>query len=257
MSLLDTLSALMPPFTWQTSAKSIAGSVRQENEDRVCVCQDRRGSMAILADGVGGHNAGEVAAEFVCEALNAWFKIRPNSSRPQDALEHLRATISALHKEIYQRSLQQPEHAGMATTLVVALQHERHAIIGWAGDSRIYLNRNGTLQQLSRDHSFVEEQVQQGLLTREEAEHHPMSSVITSSIGGKQRLARLDMEVLKLEPQDKFLLVSDGVSGVLSSARMLELLPDGVDALLEAALQAQSADNCSAIIVSVVPKDGI
>jgi protein phosphatase len=252
MSFVDTMKTfLLPAFRWQIDAKTIAGSVRADNEDRVSFCQDERGSMAVLADGVGGHNAGEVAAQFVCDALQEWFTTRPPVTRPQDGAEQLRSTIKSIHKAVYQQSLQQQELAGMATTLVVALQHERHAIIGWAGDSRIYLNRAGSLRQLSRDHSFVEEQIGKGLLTRAEAEHHPMASVITSSIGGKQRLARLDMELLKLEPNDKLLIVSDGVSGVLSPERMLALLPNGVDAILDAALEAQSADNCSAIIISV------
>jgi PPM family protein phosphatase len=252
MSFVDTMkSFLLPAFRWQIDAKTIAGSVRADNEDRVCFFQDERGSMAVLADGVGGHNAGEVAAEFVCDALQTWFKSRPPVREPRDALAQLRTVIETIHADVYRLSIERPEYADMATTLAVALQHKRHAIIGWAGDSRIYLNRAGCLQQLSSDHSFIEEQIGKGLLTRAEAAQHPMASVITSSIGGKPRLARLDLKVLKLEQGDKLLIVSDGVSGVLPPERMLALLPDGVDALLDAAQEAQSADNCSVIIISV------
>lgn len=252
MSFVDKINNfLFPSFKWQITVKSITGAVRDHNEDCVIYSQNDSASIAILADGVGGHNAGEVASHFVCEGLKEWFEARPYTKTLEEARRQMQAAIVSIHNALYQQSQEQTEQAGMATTLAVVMQHKRQAIIAWAGDSRIYLERKGKLDQLSEDHSYVEEKLRQGLFSHEEAEHHPMGNIITSSIGGKEHLPQLGIETIKLKPDDRLLILSDGVSGVLASEHMLQLLPDGVEALIDAAQQAQSTDNCSAIIVKV------
>lgn len=240
-----------PPFTWQISANSVTGAAREQNEDSVGFAQDDHGGIAILADGVGGHNAGEVASRFVCEELKAWFATRPQALNGDEAAQQLKTAIHAIHNALFKQSQQQPELANMATTLVVLFQYKHSAIFAWAGDSRIYLLRQNSLMQLSEDHSVIEDKIRHGELTRAEAEHHPMSNLITSTLGGKPRIPHLGFNTLALEKRDSLLLVSDGISGVLSTEELQQLLPQGVDILIAAAKAAGSTDDCSAVIVNV------
>lgn len=239
------------PFTWRIAANSVAGVAREQNEDSVAFAQDDGGAIAILADGVGGHKAGEVASQFLCAELQAWFAARPEAVDCAAAEQQLKAAITDIHNRMYQQSKEQTTLAGMATTLAVVMQHGHSAIVAWVGDSRIYLLRGDTLTQLSRDHSVVEDKIRHGELTRAEAEHHPLSNLITSSIGGKPRITHFGLKTVLLEKRDVLLLVSDGISGVLSPEQIKTLLPQGVDAMIAAAQQAQSLDDCSAVIVSM------
>jgi protein phosphatase len=242
---------LLPPHVCQISGNSVTGAGREHNEDNVGFAQDDFGGIAILADGVGGHSAGEVASRYLCAELQAWFTSRSRAQNAQQAADQLHAAITTIHDALYRQSQQQPELAGMATTLTVVLLYKRNAIFAWAGDSRIYLLRANALRQLTEDHSVVEEKIRQGELTRAEAEHHPMANLITSSIGNRARIPKLGMKTLALEKDDILLLVSDGISGALSPAQLEELAPQGPDALIKAAQDAQSTDDCSAVIVRV------
>lgn len=242
---------LLPPHVCHISGKSETGAGREHNEDSVSFAQDDFGGIAILADGVGGHSAGEVASGYLCTELQKWFTSRSRAQHAQEAAEQLRAAITTIHETLYRQSQQQAKLAGMATTLTVVLLYKRNAIIAWAGDSRIYLLRANELSQLSEDHSIIEEKIRLGELTRAEAAQHPLGHVITSSIGGKPRIPRLGMKTLELEKHDLLLLASDGISGVLSPTQLAELAPQGADALINAAQQAQSTDDCSAVIVRV------
>jgi serine/threonine protein phosphatase PrpC len=242
---------LLPPHACQITGNSVTGAGREHNEDSVGFAQDELGGIAILADGVGGHNAGEVASRYLCAELQTWFTSRTRAPNAQQAAEQLKAAITIAHDALYRQSQQHSELAGMATTLTVVLLYKRNAIYAWAGDSRIYLLREKQLSQLSEDHSVVEDRIRQGDLTREEAAQHPMAHLITSSIGNKARIPKLGIKTLELLKDDILVLVSDGVSGVLSPAQLAELAPQGVDALISAAQAAQSTDDCSAVIVRV------
>lgn len=243
------LTPLFAPLQWCTSASTVGGSWRAHNEDFVRVETRAGEAIALLADGVGGHNAGEVASHFVCENLAQWFANEFTAVSVGSARQQLRAAIDATHEALYQQALNTPGHEDMATTLALALQVGRKALVAWAGDSRIYRTQQGTLTQLSVDHSLVEEKVQQGVLSRAEARQHPLASVITSFIGAQPAIARLDMATVTLQPDDYLLLVSDGVSSVLDITQMQALLSEGAAALVAAALAAGSRDNCSAVVV--------
>lgn len=242
---------LLPAHSCRISGNSVTGAGREHNEDSVGFAQDDFGGIAILADGVGGHSAGEVASRYLCTELQTWFKSRQRAPNAQQAADQLRAAITTIHDALYQQAQHQPALAGMASTLTVVLLYKRNAIYAWAGDSRIYLLRAGELTQLTEDHSVVEDKVRLGEITRAEAEHHPLGNLITSSIGNKARIPRLGLKTLELAQHDILLLLSDGISGVLSPAQLAELAPQGVDALINAAQQAESTDDCSAVIVRV------
>ncbi len=241
----------LPPHACQISGNSVTGAGREHNEDSIGFVQDELGGIAILADGVGGHSAGEVASRYLCTELQTWFNSRTRAPTAQQAAEQLQAAITTIHDALYRQAQQQPELAGMATTLTVVLLYKRNAIYAWAGDSRIYLLREKQLSQLSEDHSVVEDRIRQGDLTRAEAAEHPLAHLITSSIGNKPRIPRLGMKTIELAKHDILLLVSDGISGVLTPSQLAELAPQGAEALISAAQQAQSTDDCSAVIVRV------
>jgi serine/threonine protein phosphatase PrpC len=250
--LLASLRDLfLPPHACEISGNSVTGAGREHNEDSVGFVQDELGGIAILADGVGGHNAGEVASRYLCTELQTWFSSRSRAPNAQQAAEQLRAAITRIHEALYLQSQQQAELAGMASTLTVVLLYKRNAVYAWAGDSRIYLLRDQQLSQLSEDHSVVEDRIRQGELTRAEAAQHPLAHLITSSIGNKPRIPRLGMKTIELAKNDILLLVSDGISGSLSSAQLAELASKDADALISAAQAAQSTDDCSAVIVRV------
>jgi PPM family protein phosphatase len=249
---LDTLKNLFnPPLTWRISGNSATGAAREQNEDSIGFAQDDNGAIAILADGVGGYKAGEVASRYLCAELESWFAARPKALNSNEAERQLKEAITAVHDRLYQKSRDETEQKGMATTLAVVLQYRHCAIVAWAGDSRIYLLRGDTLTQLSEDHSVVQEKIRRGELTQAEAENHPMSNLITSTIGGKPRISHLGLITVPLEKRDSLLLVSDGISGVLPPKKLRKLLPKGVDALIASAQRAHSLDDCSAVIVSV------
>jgi PPM family protein phosphatase len=253
MTLIDSISSFFSPaIKWEITAKSITGEVRAHNEDFVLFGEDANGSIAILADGVGGHNAGEVASRFVCYELLGWFDNRAPDKSLDAAGKSLKAAIESIHNSLYQQSHENERQQGMATTLAMVLQFQRQAIFAWAGDSRIYLARNNTIEQISADHSFVEEKFREGLFSKEDAEQHPMGNIITSCLGANENMPHLGLETITLKIDDQLILVSDGVSDVLSEDQIAALLPSGTDAILDASQEACSNDNCSVVIVKVI-----
>lgn len=252
MGLLQTINSLLSPAQrWEISGDSITGPVREHNEDCVSFSNTGNSGIAILADGVGGHNAGEVASKFVCEELKAWFENHQPAASLEEEKQALSEAIGAVHTSLYNMSLKKAKREGMATTLAMVMQAGRHAIYAWAGDSRVYLARQGRIRQLSEDHSFVEEKYREGIFTREDVEQHPMGNIITSCLGANATMTYLGLESVSMKRGDMLLLVSDGVSDVLNEEQLLYLLPSGEDGILEAAQEAFSNDNCSAVVVNV------
>ena len=252
MSLLSAIvDFFIAPVRWNIEAQSITGPVRKHNEDFVLTATDANGAIAILADGVGGHNAGEVAARFVCEELVAWFDSRDkDDSLEQDKIT-LDLAIHDIHDRLFRLSHENESYKGMAATLAMVIQHGRHAVYAWAGDSRIYLLRRGQLKQISEDHSFVAENFRQGIFSAEDADQHPMGNIITSCLGAREEIEQLGLNNIVLKKGDELLIVSDGVSDVVSQEQLAVLVPQGVEAILLAAQEAFSTDNCSAVIVEV------
>lgn len=252
MELVRKLKGLLVrSLMWKSDTFSSSGPFREINEDHVCVAHSPQSCIAILADGVGGNNAGEVASSFVCNRLSAWFSSNNLNGNLRAVEQNLQPAILNTHKALFDQALATSSQAGMATTLALALQVKRKALIAWAGDSRVYHYRQGTLRQVSEDHSFVAEKVQQGVFTAEEAQQHPMGNLITSCLGAKQELPKLDIVELDLRENDALLLVSDGVSSVLSLMQLAGLISAGAQALVDAALAAGSRDNCSAIVINI------
>lgn len=221
------------------------GLVRQTNEDSFLV---RRG-LYVVCDGMGGARAGEVASQMACERMAA---VDPASAGKDD----LRAAIVEANESISARSLAEPRLLGMGTTLTSALIRDFRVLLGHVGDSRAYLLHDGALRQLTDDHSWVGEMVRRGELTTAEAAIHPHRSVITKALGTDGD-TEPDLVEVALEPGDRLLLCSDGLSGMVPDETIAELLrrPDGAqaaaDALVGAALKGGGEDNVTVVVVDV------
>jgi serine/threonine protein phosphatase PrpC len=226
------------------------GLVRQTNEDSFLV----RKGLYVVCDGMGGARGGEVASQMACERMVV---IDPSSA----GKDELRAAIVEANQSISARSLAEPRLLGMGTTLTLALVREHTVLLGHVGDSRAYLLRDGALRQLTDDHSWVGEMVRRGELTVAEAAVHPHRSVITKALGTEGE-AEPDLVEVELESGDRLLLCSDGLSGMVSSDSIQELLrrPEGAqavaDALVEAALKGGGEDNVTVVVVDVAPDEG-
>lgn len=196
-----------PYLSW---AASHPGPVRPHNEDRF-VNRPEAGLWAV-ADGAGGHEAGQLAAEAVKEALDAM----PADLSATDALAEVRVRIAGVHGRLRVEAI---ERGGLvATTVVVILARDGHFVCLWAGDSRAYLLRAGTLTQLTHDHSLVRELVDAGSLSADKVEDYPRANVITRAVGAEVDEVELDKVTGKLLLGDRFLLCSDGLTKVVADA---------------------------------------
>jgi protein phosphatase/serine/threonine-protein phosphatase Stp1 len=220
------------------------GTVRPRNEDAFIDRPDI--GLWAVADGAGGHGAGDVASAAAIAALEDL----PAGLSAAEMLAQLRLRITAVHAALQRQAQQAGPGRIIATTLVVLLARGGHYACLWAGDSRIYLLRQGEFTRLTRDHSLVQDLVDQGLLAEADAEGHPQANVITRAIGAEGEL-ELDKVSARIAPGDLFLLCSDGLFKAIPEAGIAAMLAagDGPQALLDAALANGARDNVTAITV--------
>jgi protein phosphatase len=209
----------------------------------------------LVADGMGGHAAGEVASEMAVRYISRELDSLRGLSDEQVA-ERMRTSIRTANAAIFQRTLTEHDKRGMGTTVTALTLFETRFLIGQVGDSRAYLLRDDRLSQLTKDHSYVQEQVDAGYLTPEQARTHPYSNVITRCVGANSDVMP-DIYVGTVKPRDVFLLASDGLTGMLEDYQLAELLSpdrmpqDEVDSLIAEANRHGGLDNITAIIVRI------
>lgn len=225
------------------------GLVREENEDTVRVVNGAHG-LYILADGMGGHLAGEVASSMTADELQQ----RLSDCR-EPSTERLREAIVQANAAVYEKQLSAPEMQGMGTTLTVVWEGEEYVYIGHVGDSRAYLYRDGTLRQMTEDHSMVGELLRAGAITAEKARTHPQRNVITRAVGTDQTLQPDVFRILKSKG-DKWLLCSDGLTDMVEDQQILQTLEryatkDAAQKLLQLALDGGGKDNVSVMLLEV------
>jgi protein phosphatase len=236
-------------------ARSDVGMVRSGNEDSFFAEADERRGVFVVADGMGGHAAGEVASEMAVQIVSRHL-LNLEHVRGADSDAIMARSLQDANRAIYERMLAEVDKQGMGTTASVLVLSENQFLIGQVGDSRIYLLRDGALQQLTKDHSYVQEQVDAGLLTPEQARYHPYSNVITRCVGAADNV---DVDVYRgeVKPGDVFLLASDGLTGMVDDRRLQQILlarssPGRiVDALISEANGRGGLDNITAIVIQV------
>lgn len=240
-------------------ARSDIGRTRENNEDKFdFFLPDDPAMLAVkgrlwaVADGMGGHNAGQVASEAALKAV-----IRAYFADPGDAVaDSLRAALADANALIFHAASQFPDRSGMGTTATVAVIRDDMLTLGHIGDSRAYLLRDGTLRQMTQDHSWVEEQVRRGGLSRAEAEASPYRNVITRSVGMSTEVTA-DILTETLRPGDRILLCSDGLTGYIDGPDLAARLQNAPSpsaaalALVDAANDAGGRDNITVLILAV------
>lgn len=246
-----------------TVGSETATAGRDTNEDAVLVTQLAEqepgagpGFLLAVADGMGGHQRGEVASQIAIELLNDLFA----RDRPEDVAQALKQAYRRANEAIYQQAALTPDAGPMGTTLVSAVIAGKYVTIANVGDSRAYLVRANQLTQITQDHSLVAEQVAQGQLTEEAARRSPQRNIVTHSLGTTEALDRRMPSIyeLVLLPEDRLLLCSDGFFDVLSSDDYVSSVVSS-DAqasaaqLVSLATQRGASDNVSAVIVAVSP----
>lgn len=244
----------MEKIDWESAATTDIGTVRQVNEDD-CLEAPLVG-MWCVADGMGGHDKGDVASRMIVDYLNCLNTPDHYPITPGQIKERLQSVNSRL----VDMAAQMPTPSVVGSTVVVLAFDDHHAHCVWAGDSRIYRLRQSQLTRLTRDHSQVEEMVQAGLLSEEDAESHPSANVITRAVGASDEL-ELDVASFPLVIGDVFLLCSDGLNKVMNDdeiAASLRVCPINTlpDTLISTALERQARDNVTVVAVKYLGPEG-
>jgi protein phosphatase len=233
--------------------------IRSGNEDSFAVEADIERGLFVVADGMGGHAAGEVASEMAVQILQRELTdLRDLEGGP--AGERVMGALKRANKAIHDRTIAEVDKQGMGTTASVLMIAGRRYLIGQVGDSRVYLLRDGALRQITKDHSYVQEQVDAGFLTPEQARYHPYSNVITRCVGASPEVEP-DIYTGDVRVGDLFLVASDGLTGMVDDRRLQQLLlarvaPERlVHLLISEANGRGGLDNITAIVVQVAELD--
>src|SRR5256885_4284588 len=209
----------------------------------------------VVADGMGGHAAGEVASEMAVRFVARELGSLKTLSDDQVA-DRMRGAIRAANGAIFQRTLTEHDKRGMGTTVTALVLYDTRFLIGQVGDSRAYLYRDQKLMQLTKDHSYVQEQVDAGYLTPEQARSHPYSNVITRCVGANNDVMP-DVYLGTVKPHDLFLLASDGLTGMLEDPQLAELMAgnrmpqEQVDDLITEANRHGGLDKITPVLIPV------
>ncbi|OFZ68574.1 MAG: protein phosphatase [Betaproteobacteria bacterium RBG_16_58_11] len=234
------------------------GQARSHNEDFVAVDADY--GLAILADGMGGYSAGEIASGMTVTLLMQGLKERlPEMAPEPQALETLvRELVATVNAAVHETARTRPQCAGMGTTLVLAVFHDNRLLTAHIGDSRLYRLRGGQLTQLTRDHSLLQEQIDNGMISKEEATWSSNKNLVTRALGMDPEVP-LDVNVYDAAPNDMYLLCSDGLTGMVTLSDIqaaMELmggnLPLAAHEMVKLANEQGGRDNISVALVKVL-----
>jgi protein phosphatase len=243
------------------AGRTDVGRKREHNEDAFHV--NEKQGLFTIADGMGGHAAGEVASRIAVDVINEFVELSGNDSDITWPFEYdegvsleenrIFTAIKLANMKIFEVIRERKELEGMGTTLVIMLVQSNKAYIGHVGDSRAYLVRKGEISQITSDHSWVNEQMKLGVLTRAEAANHPFRNVVTRALGGRD-IIKADVTCQQLEPGDTILLCSDGLNSMLDDDRIRDAVLSSTEldascgALIDAANAAGGDDNITVIL---------
>jgi protein phosphatase len=233
---------------WVSTARTDVGKVRDHNEDAMLDRPDL--GVWVVADGMGGHSAGDLASGMIVDRLGA---IDPPEDLSQliDTAENI---VIEVNTELRKIARERDAHM-IGSTIVSLLAVDEYAVCMWAGDSRLYRLRSGKLIQVSTDHALVAELLERGVITEEQAVNHPQGNLVTRAVGASDTL-HLDLEIIRLRPGDRLLLCSDGLDKEVSDDEIQQAMrdmPDGgfANSLVELALERGSRDNVTVIGVEI------
>ncbi len=234
------------------SAATSVGKVRAVNEDAYCVSPDTGGMrLAVVADGMGGHNAGDVASKKAIDIMSAI-----DLESEMSAKELLIDAINSANSTIHEMSLDSLEMSGMGTTITACIIDGNKVTVAQVGDSRLYLIENGLISQITKDHSLVQMLLESGSITETEALHHPKKNVITRAIGTDETVAA-DIYEFTANAADTLLICSDGLTNMLEDSEILSAItgadnPDcAVSELIRQAEDAGGVDNITVILIKL------
>ena len=240
------------------AALSDKGIIREQNEDFWNIVLDNKGNPIafIIADGMGGHKAGDVASRMAVEIISQEICRGFEAINSSTTIGFLEKAVNLANDEIYKYALLNLNGTGIGTTLTLGLIHSGKITIAHIGDSRFYMVRGGTIQSMTRDHSFVGELVEKGVLDQEEARNHPLRNQITRALGYEKNI-EIDFYNIDVKKGDMYLFCTDGLTVKVSSGELLTMLEQEKDLnvilknMVELANQRGGDDNITAIIVKI------
>ncbi|MEK0313191.1 Stp1/IreP family PP2C-type Ser/Thr phosphatase [Cohnella sp. 56] len=247
----------------KTALRSHIGRVRQLNEDRAWIGVTPGGlTAAAVADGMGGHNAGDVASTLAIDSLARSLSAWEEALSGPEAEDRLKAIVLAANAAVFEAAANHAQYHNMGTTVVVALLDEREGLIGHIGDSRAYRVRGGAIEQLTEDHTLVNELTRSGQLSREEAAHHPRRNVLTRALGTDADVS-VDLQRIDMLAGDRLLICSDGLSALVEKELILDTMDtEGVtleqraERLIALALTAGGDDNVTVALIECEAEAG-
>ncbi len=239
----DTLS-------WSSFGITDVGKVRKHNEDSML---DRcEIGLWVVADGMGGHAAGDVASQMIVSSLK---KIHEGITLNR-YIDDIEDCLLKVNERLIEKAKEAENRVTIGSTVVVLLAYQDYCVYIWAGDSRLYRLRDAEIRQMTPDHSQVEQYVERGLITREEATEHPHANMITRAVGASDNLF-LDMDIQTMETGDRYMLCSDGLTKHVSDLEMEEILQEKDDTeescqtLIDMTLERGAGDNVTVIVVDI------
>jgi serine/threonine-protein phosphatase Stp1 len=240
---------MIPPL--RGAGETHVGTKRKHNEDNFLNRVDL--GLWAVADGAGGHQSGALAASTIIAALNRL----PADLPATKFLSETRQAVLSAHQILCDEAASRGPTTMIVSTVVILIIRDWHFACLWAGDSRAYLLRNGHLTQITHDHSLVQTLVDQGQISEAQAERHPQSNIITRAVGAGDEAFELDKVIGDVQPGDRFLLCSDGLSKTLSAAEITELMkisdiPLSSEIFIAAALAHAVTDNVTAVTIEVL-----
>ena len=237
--------AIESSLEWRSCGLTTVGTERKHNEDAYLTLPDE--GLWVVADGMGGHAKGDVASQSIIDALEGFTPQRTLST----TIELIEKRVLDVNEKLHNQSLGQPDKV-MGSTVAMVYTYQDHVFYMWAGDSRIYRYRNKKLDQVSHDHSFVQEIVDKGMMTPEEAGNHPSANIITRAVGVSDKLV-IDIDHDIAQPGDKYLICSDGLFKDITIediSRAMDQIPfKAAQSLIETALANEANDNVTVIVV--------
>ncbi|HBM76251.1 MAG TPA: Stp1/IreP family PP2C-type Ser/Thr phosphatase [Clostridiaceae bacterium] len=238
------------------------GRIREINEDSFVHKPIKQGwDLLMVADGMGGHNAGEVASSIAVQSISEYIeKQAENIEHKENAVEIVKSAVIQANYDIFAKSKQVAGFSGMGTTVTVALISKDVMLIGHVGDSRAYLMRNSSMCKITSDHSLVAELVKNGTITEDEAQHHPQKNIITRALGAEESV-QVDTNTIILKPGDTIMLCTDGLTNMLDDKEIEHILlkmddPSlAVKELVDSANELGGYDNITVLVAKVACPD--